>query len=142
MDEHLTPAAGAPARPRPSASRLLWIPRLLAALILGQTLFFKFSGAAESVAIFEALGAEPWGRWASGILELVAVILLVAPLGARGLALGGLLVLGLMGGAIGSHLTVLGVEVGGDGGLLFALAVTTFLCGAWVLAAQLRGARR
>ena len=101
----------------------LWILRLLAAAILGQTLFFKFSGAAESVAIFETLGAEPWGRIASGVFELIAVVLLLWP-GRE--VLGALLGAGVMTGAIGSHLTILGIEVESDGGLLFALALVTF----------------
>ncbi|MCC7179159.1 MAG: DoxX family protein [Acidobacteria bacterium] len=94
--------------------------RLTAAAILLQTLFFKFTGAAESVYIFETLGAEPWGRIGSGVAELITAALLLAPSTA---ALGGLLGVGVMSGAILSHLTVLGLEVMDDGGLLFALAL-------------------
>lgn len=104
--------------------------RLVAAAILGQTLFFKFTGAPESRFIFETLGLEPWGRLATGALEAVAVALLLAP---RTAALGALLALGLMAGAIVSHLTQLGIAVQGDGGLLFALAVATFACAATAL---------
>jgi hypothetical protein len=100
-----------------------WILQLTAAVILLQTLFFKFTGAAESVYIFTKVGAEPWGRIGSGVLELVAATLLLTP---RTVTVGALLALGLMAGAIGSHLTVLGIEVMGDGGLLFALALTVF----------------
>jgi putative oxidoreductase len=111
-----------------------WTAQLVAAAILGQTLFFKFSAAPESVHIFTVLGAEPWGRIGSGVVELVAVILLLAP---RTAALGGLLAMGVMAGAIGSHLTQLGVEIvvngESDGGLLFALAVVTFLAGGVVV---------
>lgn len=102
-----------------------WVVSLLAAGILLQTLFFKFTGAPESVFIFETLGAEPLGRYASGIAELVAASLLLWP---RTRALGGLLGAGVMLGAIGSHLTLLGIEVQHDGGLLFALACTTLAC--------------
>lgn len=104
-----------------------WIVRLVAAVILLQTLFFKFTGAPESVYIFTTLGAEPWGRIGSGIAELVASGLLLWT-GTAGV--GGVLAMGLMAGAIGSHLTRLGIEVQGDGGLLFALACLVFLCGA------------
>jgi len=104
------------------ARRASWFLQLASAAILGQTLFFKFSGAPESVAIFEALGAEPLGRIGTGVVELVAVVLLLR---AKTAVLGALLALGLMGGALASHLTVLGIEVAGDGGLLFALACTT-----------------
>ena len=106
-----------------------WICQLAAAVILGQTLFFKFTGAEESVYIFSALGVEPWGRYLTGTLELVTVILLLRP---KTAAAGAVLGAGLMAGAIMSHLTTLGIEVYADGGLLFILAVTTLLCCATV----------
>jgi len=115
------------------ASTVSWIAQIVAAVILGQTLFFKFSAAPESVYIFEKLGAEPWGRIASGVFELIAVVLLLTP---RTAALGGVLAMGVMAGAIGSHLTKLGIEIvvnsESDGGLLFALACVTFVAGALV----------
>lgn len=107
-----------------------WLLQLIAAAILAQTLFFKFTGAEESKYIFTTLGAEPWGRVATGCAELLAVVLLLAP---RTVVLGALLSLGLMTGAIGSHLTKLGLEVKNDGGLLFALATTVFVCSAVIL---------
>lgn len=106
---------------------LSWILRLVAAVILLQTLFFKFSAAPESVYIFTKVGAEPWGRIGSGIVELVAAILLLWP---QFTWLGSVLALGMMTGAIASHLTVLGIEVQGDKGLLFGLAVTVFVAAA------------
>ena len=112
-----------------------WILQLIAAGILAQTLFFKFSGAAESKFIFTTLGAEPWGRVATGCVELVAVVLLLAP---RTITLGSLLALGLMTGAIGSHLTKLGIVVQNDGGLLFGLALAVFACSAVVLVLRRR----
>lgn len=109
---------------------LSWALQLLVAGILLQTLFFKFTGAAESVYIFSALGMEPWGRYGSGIAELVASGLLLAP----GLApVGAVLAIGLMSGAIAGHLAVLGVEIRGDGGLLFALAVVVLLSSVTIL---------
>ncbi len=104
--------------------------RLIAAAILAQTLFFKFSGAEESVFIFQTLGAEPWGRLGSGVAELICVVLLLIPGTAWLGALGGL---GVMSGAILSHLFLLGIEIKGDGGLLFGLAVAVFVCCAAVL---------
>src|SRR5262245_175833 len=103
---------------------LSWILRLVVAGILLQTLYFKFTGAPESKYIFETLGAEPWGRIASGVVELIASILLLLPATA---GIGAVLALGVMAGAIVSHLTKLGIEVQGDGGLLFGLALTAFL---------------
>ena len=107
----------------PKLQILSWVLQLTIAGILLQTLFFKFAGAEESVYIFSTLGAEPWGRIGSGVVELVAAVLLLVPATAP---FGALLTMGVMAGAIGSHLTVLGIEVRGDGGLLFGLAVTAF----------------
>jgi putative oxidoreductase len=107
-----------------------WILQLTVAGILLQTLFFKFTGAAESVYIFSTLGAEPWGRIGSGIVELIASILLLVP---ATTPIGAALALVVMAGAIVSHLTVLGVEIQGDGGLLFGLALTVFAASAVIL---------
>ena len=109
---------------------LVWLLRLLVAGILLQTLFFKFSGAAESVWIFQTLGAEPWGRIASGVAEFIAAALILWP---RTTGTGAALALGIISGAIVAHLTQLGIEVQGDGGLLFWLAVAVF-AGSAVLA--------
>jgi len=103
--------------------------RAVATIILLQTLFFKFTGAPESVYIFTKVGIEPWGRIASGVVELIACVLLFVP----GLTwLGAMLTLGVIGGAIFTHLTVLGIVVMSDGGLLFALAVVCEVCAAIV----------
>ncbi len=107
-----------------------WICRLVAAVILLQTLFFKFTGAPESVYIFTKVGLEPWGRIGSGVAELIAAILLIVP-GTTWLGAG--LALGVMGGAIMSHLTVLGIVVMDDGGLLFALAMIVAIASAIIL---------
>lgn len=106
---------------------IAWLLRLAAAAILLQTLFFKFTAAPESVYIFTKVGAEPWGRIGSGVIELVAAFLILVP---RTTWLGSLIALGIMAGAIASHLTVLGVEVQGDKGLLFTLALIVFLSSA------------
>jgi len=107
-----------------------WLCQLVAAGILLQTLFFKFTAAPESVYIFTTLGAEPVGRIASGIAELIAAILLLVPATA---SLGAVLAMGVMAGAIVSHVTILGIAVRGDGGLLFTLAITVFVCACAVL---------
>lgn len=110
-------------------NRLSWVLQIVVAVILGQTLFFKFTAAPESVHIFETLGAEPWGRIGSGVAELIAVVLILAPWRP---AYGALLAMGVMAGAIGSHLTKLGIVVQDDGGMLFTLAVVTFAAAATV----------
>lgn len=106
-------------------SIFIWIIKLVAVVILVQTLFFKFTEAEESVYIFQTLDAEPYGRIGSGIVELIASILILIP---RTTLLGALLALGTMLGAIFSHLFILGIEVKNDGGTLFILAIITFLC--------------
>lgn len=107
-----------------------WVAQIVAAAIMAQTLFFKFSGAPEPVYIFTTLGAEPWGRYGTGIAELIAAVLLLMP---RTAAFGGIMGMGLMFGAIGSHLTKLGIVVKDDGGLLFGLAIVTFIASAVVV---------
>jgi len=104
-----------------------WVLRLAAAVILLQTLFFKFTGAPESIYIFTRVHAEPWGRIGSGVMELVASILLLT---SRFTWLGSLLATCAMAGAILSHLTLLGIEVQGDKGLLFGLAIAVFISSA------------
>lgn len=104
---------------------IIWVIKLVAVVILVQTLYFKFTGAEESVYIFSTLGAEPYGRIGSGIVELIASILILIP---RTTLLGALMGLGTMTGAILSHLVFLGIEVKNDGGTLFILAIITFLC--------------
>ncbi len=114
-----------------------WIAQIVSAAILGQTLFFKFTGAPEAVWIFSTLGVEPAGRIFTGVVEAIAVVLLLVP---RTAALGGGVGLGLMGGAILSHLFVLGIEVQGDGGTLFWMGVlVAILCTAivWLRRAEL-----
>jgi uncharacterized membrane protein YphA (DoxX/SURF4 family) len=101
-----------------------WILRLTSAVILLQTLYFKFTGAPESVYIFTKVHAEPWGRIGSGVMELVASLLLLTP---RYAWLGSLLAACAAAGAILSHLTLLGIEVQNDKGLLFTLAIVVFL---------------
>ncbi len=103
---------------------------IIAALILLQTLYFKFSAHPDSVYIFTKIGGKPFLRIGSGIAELIIALLLLFP----GTSLyGGILGVVLMLGAIGQHLFVLGINVNNDGGVLFALAVTTLLCCAIVV---------
>lgn len=99
---------------------LSWLFRIAAAVILLQTLYFKFTGHPESVELFTKLGVEPWGRIGTGVIELITGILLLIPATAF---IGGFLGMGLMAGAIASHLLVIGIESQGDGGQLFVLAI-------------------
>ena len=102
----------------------IWILRLLAAIILLQTLYFKFSAAPESIYIFSKIGMEPWGRIGSGIFELIAGILILIP---ATTVFGALLAIALMSGAVFFHLTRLGISVQNDGGQLFIYALVVFV---------------
>jgi uncharacterized membrane protein YphA (DoxX/SURF4 family) len=113
-----------------TVSIISWILRITAAVILLQTLWFKFTAAPESVYIFDKVGLGAPGRIGSGIAELIAGILLLIP---STVWAGAILALGVMGGAIMSHLTVLGIDVLGDHGELFGLACTVALCSAILL---------
>lgn len=111
-------------------SKFIWLLRLTAAAILLQTLFFKFTGAPESKFIFSTLGVEPFGRYFAGMSELVASLLLVVP----GLELlGAGMAIGIMLGAIMSHIAILGIVVQDDGGLLFALACIVLFASALIV---------
>jgi len=114
------------------ATVVLWACRLAAAAIMLQTLFFKFTAAPESVFIFSEVGKfahlpfmEPWGRIGTGAAELVASLLILIPATTW---LGALLALGIMGGAVVTHLFILGIQVQGDHGTLFALALAVIVC--------------
>lgn len=102
----------------------IWLLRLIAAVILLQTLYFKFTAQPESVELFAQLGIEPWGRIGTGIAELITAILLLIP---RTTLLGAVMGVGLMSGAIFFHLTKLGINFGGNA-ILFSYAVITFVC--------------
>lgn len=97
-----------------------WITAIISSVIMLQTLYFKFTAAAESVYIFTQLGLEPFGRIGVGVAELIASILLIIP---KRRFLGALISVGLMIGAVIGHLTKLGIEVMNDKGYLFALCL-------------------
>ena len=106
------------------------ILRIIVAIILIQTLRFKFTGHPDSIYIFEKVGLEPYGRIGIGVLELIAGILILIP---KTIWLGALLTVGVIGGAIMMHLTRLGIEINNDGGILFLTAVVTFILAAIIL---------
>ena len=103
---------------------IAWVLRLIAAIILLQTLYFKFTASEESVYIFSTIGMEPWGRIGSGVLELIAALLILFP---KTTWLGALLGIAVMSGAIFFHLTKLGLVVKNDGGQLFIYALSVFI---------------
>ncbi|GFD82736.1 DoxX family membrane protein [Tenacibaculum mesophilum] len=111
---------------------ILLILKLIAAIIMLQTLFFKFTGAQESIDLFVKIAGdnETYMRIGTGVFELIASVLLFIP---KKTWLGALLTIGLMGGAIMSHLTILGIEHDGDGGILFISAIVTFISGVILL---------
>jgi uncharacterized membrane protein YphA (DoxX/SURF4 family) len=112
---------------------IIWLLRILAALIMLQTLYFKFSAAPESVFIFNSLGLEPYGRIGIGVLELITSVLILIPVSS---AFGALLAIGLMAGAIFSHATKLGIIVMDDGGQLFVYALIVLICSIFLFIKQ------
>lgn len=109
---------------------LSWVLRLVPAIILLQTLTFKFTAHPDSVALFSELGVEPFGRIGIGVFELIVGMLLLIPVTSR---FGALLAVGLMFGAVASHLFVLGISYNGDGGALFGMAVITLIAAAFIV---------
>jgi uncharacterized membrane protein YphA (DoxX/SURF4 family) len=109
--------------------------RIVAAVIMLQTLYFKFTGAPESIYIFSQVGIEPWGRIATGVAELIASVLLLIP---ATIVVGALLSIGVMLGAVATHLFILGIEVQGDGGQLFAYALIVLVASGVLVAMHYR----
>ncbi|MEP7127378.1 MAG: DoxX family protein [Chitinophagales bacterium] len=109
---------------------VLWALKITAAVIMLQTLYFKFSAHPEAVYIFTQLGMEPWGRIGIGVMELIASLLILIP---RTTWLGAMMGFGLMAGAIFFHLTKLGIVVYNDDGRLFTMAVAVFIISAILL---------
>lgn len=139
----LPSARAAPAKPLGIVS---WVGQLVVVAILGQTLFYKFSGASETVALFEVLGMGAAGRYGTALMELVAVVLLLVP---RTAWAGGLVALGVISGAIMSHLTTLGVSIDAEklgnpdlapleGPGLFVMALIVFAASAAVVVIRRR----
>jgi len=114
-------------------ARWLWIPALVSAVILLQTLYFKFTAHPDSVLIFSTLGVEPYGRIFTGVLELITAIVLLVP---RWRVFGAVNAAGMMVGAIASHLFLLGIEIQNDGGLLFGLAVAVLISSGVIILAE------
>lgn len=111
----------------------LWVLKTIAAVIMLQTLYFKFTAAPESIYVFSTIGMEPWGRIGTGVMELIASVLILLPATAvYGAAMG----LALMSGALFFHITRLGIEVQNDKGLLFAYALIVWICCATLLLVQ------
>lgn len=111
-------------------NKILLALRIIIALILVQTLRFKFTAHPDSVYIFTQVGMEPYGRIGIGVIELISAVLILIP---KTVWLGACLTLGVLGGAIIMHLSNLGIEINGDGGTLFHMAVGTFMLSAIVL---------
>ena len=113
-----------------SKNLLLWACRIIAALIMLQTLYFKFTAAPESVYIFSQVGMEPEGRIAMAIAELLASVLILIP---RTSLIGASMALFIMIGAIATHIAIIGIEVMNDGGQLFIYALIVALASFYII---------
>lgn len=105
--------------------KITWILKIIASIILLQTLFYKFTAAPESIYIFSTLKMEPYGRIGIGISELIVAVLILIP---KTTLMGSLAGVAIMAGAIVSHLFVLGIQIQNDKGFLFTLAIITLFC--------------
>ncbi len=103
-----------------SSKAISWIAQIIAAVIMGQTLFYKFTGHPQTLEIFQEELNMPNGHYIIGALELLACILLILP---QSVVYGAILGAGLMTGAIIAHITKLGWE--GERGALGLYAVLT-----------------
>ena len=104
--------------------------RIIVAVILLQTLHFKFLAHPDSIYIFTKVGMDTWGRIGIGVLELIASILLFLQ---KKTWLGAGLSAGLMAGAVKIHLTMIGIEVKGYDGTLFYTAIATLILSLMIL---------
>jgi len=109
---------------------VLLVVRITVAIILIQTLRFKFTAHEDSVYIFTKVGLEPYGRIGIGVLELISSILLIIP---KTIWIGALLTFGIIGGALMMHVTKRGIEINNDGGNLFYIAIVTFILSGIIL---------
>jgi hypothetical protein len=107
-----------------------WFLRLIAAAIMLQTLYFKFTTSPESVYIVTRIGMEPMGRIGIGLMELIAAVLILYP---KTTVLGALLATGLMSRAIYFHLSKLGIIVMNEGGQLFVYAILVWVASVWLV---------
>ena len=112
---------------------LFGLLQILAAAILLGAAVGKFSSTAGDVFIFTELGMEPTGRIIIGLIEATAALMLLTK---NYPALGALLGIGVMCGAVIAHVSVLGFNVQGDRGLHIVLLLTVVLSSGTVLIAR------
>jgi putative oxidoreductase len=96
----------------------LWILQIGAAGMFLMVGFFKLSGDPRMVGLFDAIGLGQWFRYVTGSLEVLGALLLLIP---RLSGLGALLLMGVMLGAVPTHLFV----VGGSPLLAITLLIVT-----------------
>ena len=112
------------------SNKIFLVLRILVAVILIQTLRYKFTAHPDSVYIFSKIGLEPVGRIGIGIIELIAALFLLIN---RTVWLGAIIALGVISGALFMHLTDLGLEINNDGGTLFFMALGIFILSLTIL---------
>jgi len=88
-----------------SVNVVLWALQIAAAGMFLMVGFTKLAGNEQMVALFEAIGVGQWFRYLTGALEVAGAILLVIP---RLSGVGGLMLAGVMGAAVATHLFIVG----------------------------------
>jgi len=84
---------------------VLWVLQIAAAGVFLMVGFLKLSGNAQLVGLFQAIGLGQWFRYLTGTLEVAGAILLLIP---RTSGLGALMLVGVMVGAVMTHLFIVG----------------------------------
>ncbi|HHN78721.1 MAG TPA: hypothetical protein ENK11_08645 [Phycisphaerales bacterium] len=128
--------------PSKGATIFSWVLQIIAVAIFAMAAIPKLTGDEGSKALFEVLGAEPAGRYGVGVMEIVAIALLLIP---RTVVFGSMLSILLMIGAIGAHATKLGFSIdpvalghpealkAAEGPAMFAMALAVLIANIIVL---------
>ena len=83
----------------------LWTLQVLVAAFLFFSAVMKLTGAEEMVALFDSIGIGQWFRYVTGSIQIIGTALLVVP---KFALLGALVLASTMGGAVLTHLFVIG----------------------------------
>lgn len=102
-----------------------WIFIILAFAILVYNAYLKLNSNSGAIQLFSGLGLEPYGRFAIGLFELTAALLLLYP---GTVKYGAVLGFILMTGVIFIHITKIGIALNGNYSFFFMGVIAFFCC--------------